>query len=119
TTSSQLVTLLTRAKAAVRWRCSNSCVRVGTKAAVSAPSPSRRRKRLGSVKADTKAELNALVPKTAAMKISRTSPSTRDTTVAPATTLMFFRFFDTENQQAPPSRPAVKDRRPQAWQRLA
>jgi hypothetical protein len=68
---------------------------VGTKAAVKAPSPSNRRNRLGNVNAETNAEFRALVPKAAAMKISRTKPSTREAIVAVATTLMFFRFFDT------------------------
>src|SRR5258708_5287239 len=95
TTSSQLDTLVTSENAPARCLCSSSWLMVGTKAAVSAPSPSRRRNRLGSVKAETKAEVSALVPNTAAMRISRPSPSTRDTTVAVATTLMFFRFFDT------------------------
>jgi hypothetical protein len=59
---------------------------------------------LGKVKAATKAELSALVPNTAAIIISRPKPNTRDTTVAAAITLMFFKCFDTARakKRAPP-----------------
>jgi hypothetical protein len=42
-----------------------------------------------------KADASALVPKIAAVRLSRTNPSTRETIVKDATKLMFFRFFDT------------------------
>gem|GEM_PF-6931168 len=42
-----------------------------------------------------KADDSALVPKAAAVRLSRTKPSTRDIIVNEATTLMFFKFFDT------------------------
>ena len=51
TRQSQLVTVLTNANAPARCRACNSSFNVGTKAAVSAPSPSKRRKRFGSVNA--------------------------------------------------------------------
>jgi len=95
TKNNQLEILVTKLNAALRSLCSNSWLIVGTNAAVNAPSPNNRRNRFGNVKADTKAELNALVPNTAAITISRTNPSTRDNTVAVAMTPMFFKFFDT------------------------
>ena len=81
----QLATSLTsrRAPASPFFRVS-SC-RVGTNAAVSAPSPSSRRNRLGKVKAVTKAEARAVVPNTAVIAISRARPSTREPIVTPDT----------------------------------
>ncbi len=64
-------------------------------AAVSAPSPSNRRNRLGNVNAVTKADARPVAPNTAVTKISRTKPKHRDKTVATETMLMFFRLRDT------------------------
>ena len=51
TTSSQLATWLSKVNAPASRRWFSSSFRVGTNAAVSAPSPRRRRNRLGRVEA--------------------------------------------------------------------
>ncbi len=55
--------------------------RIGTKAWENAPSANRRRSRFGSRKATKKASVSRLAPKAQAMTTSRTSPSTRESTV--------------------------------------
>ncbi len=57
----------------------------GTKAELKAPSPNRRRNRLGKRKATKKASATAPVPSTAAIRMSRAKPSTRLTMVKPPT----------------------------------
>ena len=79
--SSQDSVLLTNLKTASLPLDSISSDRFGIKAAASAPSPSNRRNRLGSVKAAVKAELSRLVPKIAVIITSRNSPNTRDSIV--------------------------------------
>ncbi len=49
----------------------------GTKAALNAPSPNRRRNRLGSLSATKNASAMGPVPRMAAMRISRTKPKMR------------------------------------------
>ncbi len=67
---------------ASRWRpCSCSSVNTGTKAAESAASATRLRKRFGIWNAMTKALIGPLIPNRAAAAISRTSPATRLTAV--------------------------------------
>ena len=72
-----------RAKACVAsglllWRYSAS---IGTKACENAPSAKIRRKRLGSLKATTKASIAAPAPKIRATTASRTKPNTRENIV--------------------------------------
>lgn len=92
---SQLATLLTSAKAPVFSPPRISSWSLGTKAAVSAPSPSRRRKRFGRRKAVTNASCHSPAPNAAALSESRASPRKRDTTVSTETMPMFLSFFDT------------------------
>jgi hypothetical protein len=58
---------------------------MGTKAALNAPSPNRRRNRLGRRKATKNASATTPVPSTAAIIMSRAKPSTRLTMVSPPT----------------------------------
>lgn len=64
--------------------CRSLCLKIGMNAAVSAPSPRRRRKRLGTWKAHIKALATSVLPMKAAYAISRTMPSTRLVKVAAA-----------------------------------
>ena len=57
-------------------------LKMGMKAAVNAPSPSRRRNKLGTMKANWNAPEIAVVPMRAAKHCSRTRPSTRLASVA-------------------------------------
>ena len=95
TKPSQLATWFINTNAPAFCRAASSSLRVGTIAAVSAPSPSKRRNRFGSVNAVTNAEASALVPNTAVTNMSRPSPSTRETMVAADTMPMFFKLRDT------------------------
>src|SRR6185369_7365101 len=58
------------------------CASAGTKAWLNAPSPNRRRNRLGMRKATLKASVSELAQKTAAINRSRTRPVTRDARVS-------------------------------------
>lgn len=56
-----------------------------------APSPKRRRNKLGIVNPTMNAELQALAPSAANIKTSRSNPVTRDNTVVKLTEATFFR----------------------------
>ena len=56
-----------------------------------APSPKRRRNKLGIVNPTIKAELHALAPNAAKIKTSRSNPVTRDNTVVRLTEATFLR----------------------------
>ena len=65
--------------------CSNFLPNIGTKAALNAPSPKIRRKRLGKRNAEKNASPNRPDPKYFAIRISRKNPSTRLMAVKPDT----------------------------------
>ena len=79
--SNQESVLLTNWKTASLPLDSISSDRFGIRAAARAPSPSKRRNKLGSVNAAVKAELSKLVPNTAVINMSRNRPNTRDNMV--------------------------------------
>ncbi len=85
-------TWLKNRKAPDRPSRSKTSEKTGTIAEVSAPSPSKRRNKLGRVKARMKAEFHKLVPKAAKIKTSRNKPKSREPTVDRLTTAMFFIF---------------------------
>ena len=93
-TNSHDKVLLTSRKTASRPFSSISSDKFGINAAVKAPSPSSRRKRLGSVNAAVNAELRRLAPNTAVINISRNRPNTRDTMVNAETTHIRDIIFD-------------------------
>ena len=72
-----VATTLTKAMASALPRFSMCSVKMGMKAALRAPSPKRRRKRFGILKATAKASQTMPVPKILAHIISRTRPSIR------------------------------------------
>ena len=84
TSSSELMTRLPRRQAASRPRSVSVRVKVGTNAAVIAPSANRSRSRLGTRNATLKASISgpALAPNSAASTVSRATPSTRLAIVA-------------------------------------
>ena len=88
TNPNQLAIWFTMSNAAGCRPAANSSFRVGTNAAVSAPSPNSRRNKFGNVNAVTKAEANPLAPNMAVTKTSRASPKNRENTVAKETMLI-------------------------------
>ncbi|MNS94905.1 hypothetical protein D3C72_1291370 [compost metagenome] len=75
------------ATASIRWRVSSGprlpwySFRIGTKACENAPSAKTRRSRLGIRNATLKASVMSEAPKARAIRISRTSPVTRESMV--------------------------------------
>ena len=82
TTSSELMTRLPRRQAASRPRSASVRVKVGTNAAVIAPSANRSRSRLGTRNATLKASIAVPAPNRAARTVSRATPSSRLAIVA-------------------------------------
>ncbi len=76
------------ASAAFRPSASSAPANIGTKATVSAPSPVRRRKKFGSLKATKNASATGPAPRIAAIRMSRAKPVTRLTRVKPPTVAM-------------------------------
>ena len=64
---------------------SNFFAKIGTNAELNAPSPNRRRNRFGNRKATTNASATQPVPSEAAIRISRTKPKIRLSSVNPPT----------------------------------
>ena len=71
------------------------CLKIGMNAAVSAPSPSKRRKRLGTEKANWNALATQSTPMNDAYAISRATPNKRLVIVAPAMAPEDFNICDT------------------------
>ena len=82
---------LKKAKANWTFFFSITVEKTGIKAEDSAPSPKRRRNKLGIVNPTIKAELQALAPNAAKIKTSRSNPVTRDNTVVRLTEATFLR----------------------------
>ena len=66
---------------------------MGTNACEKAPSANRRRSRFGMRKATTKASIAKPAPKAMAMRVSRTNPVMRETSVIALTEAAAFRRF--------------------------
>lgn len=78
-------------KALVRSGCLSRSEKTGIKADVKAPSPNKRRNKLGKVNAKIKAECHKPAPNAANISISRIKPTTRDPMVGRLTANIFFK----------------------------
>lgn len=80
-------------KALLRSGCLSRSEKTGIKADVKAPSPNKRRNKLGKVKAKIKAECHKPTPNAANISMSRIKPVTRDPTVGRLTADIFFKML--------------------------
>lgn len=69
----------------------NACENTGINAEVNAPSPSKRRNKLGIVKPKTNADVISPAPKTRNITISRNAPTNRAIKITNDTALAFFK----------------------------
>ena len=103
-----VATLSTRRRVASSPSRSRAKASVGTNAWLNAPSPNRRRNRLGMRKATLKASVIAVAPKVAAISRSRIRPVTRDARVI-SETVEAALSRDTGTSVAPGLRPIPQD----------